>query len=65
MTRTKTTPNRSVRTDMVLLTRRQDLARLVRHHPPGAPAPTEFALAIPDQRLRLDGFLMCAFEAHF
>jgi hypothetical protein len=25
--------------------------------------PAEVVLAIPDQRLRLDGFLICAFEA--
>jgi hypothetical protein len=60
MTSTTTTADRTVRTDTVFLRRRQDLARFVRYNPPDASAPAEVALAIRDQRRRLDGYFMYA-----
>jgi hypothetical protein len=63
MTRTTTTPDGTVLTDEVILRRRQDLLRFVRHHPHDAPDPVEVAVAMPDERPRLDRFLICEFEA--
>ncbi len=63
MTRTTTTPDRTVRTDKVILRRRQDLLRSVHHRPHDAPAPVEVAVAIPDERPKLARFLTCEFQA--